>query len=273
MRTPWVLRPARAGFFCGVLVVGLLAGCSREPKALYDEADRLWLAEKYRTALEKYQQIVDGFPKSSWADRALYRMGELYFLFLNDPERAVDSFKELISNYPNSDLAFSAQEYVATLYEQYIKNYDQAIVEYQKLIDWLKGKKGADRFQLAIAECYYRKGEISQAITEYQMLLEEYPGSSWREKGRYQLANALNVLGRNEEAVKEYRKFLRDYPNSVYTPDAKLGLAGSLEDMGRLKEALAVYKDLKGDPDHQSLIAEHIANIERQVQYGPHRRK
>jgi TolA-binding protein len=56
------------------------------------------------------QQIVNQYPDGLVADKALFRLAEVYEIYLNDPEKAMEYYKELMLKYPASLKAAPARQ-------------------------------------------------------------------------------------------------------------------------------------------------------------------
>ena len=56
------------------------------------------------------QQIVNQYPDGLVADKALFRLAEVYEIYLNDPEKAMEYYKELMLKYPASLQAAPARQ-------------------------------------------------------------------------------------------------------------------------------------------------------------------
>lgn len=57
---------------------------------------------KYTEATDYLKKIIELYPNELLADKALYRLGEVYEVYLNDSEKAMQYYKELMLNYPAS---------------------------------------------------------------------------------------------------------------------------------------------------------------------------
>ncbi|MDP2422905.1 MAG: tetratricopeptide repeat protein, partial [Bacteroidales bacterium] len=65
---------------------------------------------KYNDAVVFLQKIVDDFAYDLLADKAMFRLGEVYQHYLNDHEKAMSYFKELLLQHPGSLYAAPARE-------------------------------------------------------------------------------------------------------------------------------------------------------------------
>ena len=75
---------------------------SLSPQEVYNMAYSDYLKGNFLLAIDGFQIYVDHFPKSPFADNAMYWIGECYFS-QKDYEKAIGQFNDLIVNYPQSD--------------------------------------------------------------------------------------------------------------------------------------------------------------------------
>jgi TolA-binding protein len=183
------------------LIVPLMA-CIDRPSILLQEAENAWYKNEHREAIRIFLQIVQRYPDSKQAETALLRVGETYMLNLSNPDKAVEYFSVVISKFPKGEQARAAHENLGNIFEYSKKDYDKAVIQYQYLID--TGEAGdADRYQFAIARCYYRKGDYQQAILEYEMFQKRFPKSELIPEARYQTGNCYFVMNDCDNAIKQ----------------------------------------------------------------------
>jgi len=68
-----------------------------------------------KTALSLYEQVLQLYPKSSYADDACFKIGQYYFM-LGVYSLAEEQFRDLLRQYPNSPLRDGAAYYITQCY-------------------------------------------------------------------------------------------------------------------------------------------------------------
>jgi hypothetical protein len=68
-------------------------------------------------AIQAYEELVKTYPKSFYADRALWRQGDLYETDVKDKTKAAESYEKLLRDYPRSFHARDARERLRKLKE------------------------------------------------------------------------------------------------------------------------------------------------------------
>lgn len=148
------------------------------------------LISSANSAIKSYQEIIDKYPDSKWADDAQFYIAMTYF-YGGEWDKAIEAYQKVITNYPEAklepqtmeddtlilpntipNLHAYAQERIASIYYDMKEDYPQALIEYNKVID----KYPQDRIALAAAfdiERYCSKiKNYEPAIKAYEKLLK-----------------------------------------------------------------------------------------------------
>jgi len=120
------------------------------PEALFDNARQDYLNGNYKLALEGFQEYLERFPVSEFADDAQYWIAQCYF-DQDNFSRALKEYDKVIQQYPKSDKIKSASL-----------------------------KKGM---------CYFELNQIAKGVVQLQRLLEKYPNSDEARLAKERLEN------------------------------------------------------------------------------------
>ena len=100
------------------------AASPEDEKASYDLAFQSLKDLKYADAAEQFQNFLENFPQSDYADNAQYWLGESYYVTRNY-DIALEAFQNLLGTYPDSPkIADGLLKIGYTHYE--LKQWDQA---------------------------------------------------------------------------------------------------------------------------------------------------
>ena len=166
------------------------------PEALYLYATAYLERGRYRAAHEAYQELLNDYPGSEFADEALhgeFRIGEQYLagqrrrawgglLRLRDYDGGVEIMDDFVVNYSDTSLA--------------------------------------EKAQMTKADYYFARGEFEMAEMEYATFARDYPRSPWQTRAL--LRSAESALASFPgikfddaglvEAEERFRQFQRAYP-------------------------------------------------------------
>lgn len=175
---------------------------SLHDKALALEAEAFRLTEEINEAADDeepkhswedvqalYQQLLDEYPRTPSAERALIQSGNLYYAHEQYAE-AQQQFDAYLSTYPEGQLRYQAIQSLGYIYEQQ-GDYQQALVTFQDAEANAPDSQKAAVW-LAIARNQENLGQTDQALATYQRVLDdEDVASGWKDMATERL-NLLN---------------------------------------------------------------------------------
>lgn len=85
---------------------------------MYHEMGTLFDRKYSAEAIKSYQFLRQHYPKSRYCDDALFNVGQIQRVYLNDPKAALATYEEFLQTYPNSRYAGKVKEAVRTLKEE-----------------------------------------------------------------------------------------------------------------------------------------------------------
>jgi TolA-binding protein len=174
-------------------------------------------------------------------DKFLFDGGVIYY-DMEYYDNAITTFQQLINDYPDSEYADDAQYYIGYINEKKLGYYIQALLEYQKLIDNYPNSEFADDAQLGTGNCYYATKDYSHAIEEYQKLIDDYSGSSLLPLAQYSIGQSYRKLANYAQAIIEFTKTIENYPESEYTAPAQYYIASSYYDAQDYNQAILEFQ-------------------------------
>lgn len=243
----------------------LVIGCDALPKREYKSAEKKWVKGDYLGALKGFEKIVEDHPESSVADDAYYWIGQIYYLHLREPRKALESFSIVVTKYPGSPYLIGAQEKIAEIQEKELTDYRQAIVEYQKLADISFDQEVIKRAYYKIGEVYFKMGDYEQARTEWDVFVKKYPKGSQTEEALFRIASTYFIEGRHREAINAYKVFLDTFPQSELALKARFDIASSWEEEGNLEKALEGFKEIEDLYPNKDAVRIKIRAIEERI--------
>jgi len=192
------------------------------------------IKEKIRTIqnaivrLKEQQKVIEEHTSTPLAIQARFRVAELYWWDLNNPQKSIEEYEKLVSEYPHTSVAPQAQWRIGYLYGKKLHSYTEAISAYQKVIQNYPTSALAAESQFQIGRIYESRGEHQKAIKAFLNITTEYP-SFWR------LPAVFYWQGVCYERMKDYSNAINSYRTfvTVYLLEADYV---RLDDIGRYKE-------------------------------------
>lgn len=128
-----------------------LAGCGKNEKDQFEEANRLVQEKKYSEAITAFEKVVKDFPTGENAPKASYEMAKLYQAGLipgvdqiATQQKAVDYYQKVFVDYPKSELAPSALFMSGFIQANTLGKYHEATITYKKFLEVFPKSEFAD---------------------------------------------------------------------------------------------------------------------------------
>jgi len=187
--------------------------------------------------------INDGNPiiVQPCTDKYLFDGGIIYYNSGNY-ETAILTFQQLLDDFPDSPYADDAQYYIAYINEKIFRYYSKALLEYYQLLINYPDSIWADDAQLGMGNCYYASGEYSNAIVEYQKVIDEYPNSPFHAFAQYYIGHSYRNSYNFTQAVTEYNKVIENYPESDYPAPAQYYIGYSYYQSQNYNQAILEFQ-------------------------------
>ena len=143
--------------------------------ALYEKARALLQLDDERSAIACYESLLKQYPRSTYARRASLERAMLYSN-LNDSKSAIEAYKQTIERYPATEEAYTALHGLEDLY-----------VELNKVSEYVAYTKDLGKYHMTLsfaedslqytahymaASHAYEKKQYDQALIEYQALTQ-----------------------------------------------------------------------------------------------------
>lgn len=185
-------------------------------EALFQLGDTYFEMEKYDKAIPPFRRIVSDFKgRTALMNMALLKLG-LISINQGNPTTAVNYYKQVFSNNPEGEEAKQALDALREIYVNELNRPD----EYYAFVESVPGygkvsTSSKDSTFYESAEAQYNSGRYQQAIDGFTTYLAKYP------TGRNTL-NAYFYRGESYSALKQYDKSLVDYAAVVSKGNSKV---------------------------------------------------
>jgi outer membrane protein assembly factor BamD len=226
-------------------------------EALYKEGEKYQKKDREKARLYM-QQVIDSFPKSFYAQRAMLAIADTYFAEGDEGNMilAAAEYREFIARFPPSPSAPYAQYRIGLcFFDKVLKpgrdqqKTIQALAEFKKVILTYPLSEEAKPARDKIKDCeerlaehlftiglhYYRTTAFKASTSRLTEILTSYPMYSGMDEVYFYLGDSYFKWGKADQSIPYFTKLVSDYPKSKYAPKAQ----------DRLKEAAAAQKAAK----------------------------
>jgi TolA-binding protein len=251
--------------------------------AIFQGAYVSGLQKKYEEKIAKLEDLIGKYPKSEYADDALYEIGRSYLTMQNDA-KAIETYNRLLKAYPSSDLARKSALEIAMIHFNR-NNFEQAISAYKNVIAKYPGSEESftalesletvyielndvpaylaytrtlggsirvatasreDSLSYIASEKQYMMASYAKAITGMKTYLNKFcAGGRYCTTAQYYLADSYYKTDDKENALKAYQTLLTITGNQ-YAEEATTRCAEISFDKKDYAVAQKYFKQLEG---------------------------
>ncbi|MBD2176889.1 transglycosylase SLT domain-containing protein [Pseudanabaena sp. FACHB-1998] len=179
------------------------------PITAYKYARSLHRGRQIDSAISAYNRVVQQFPKSPQAPRALVRLTQI-----ESPEVAIAAADRLVANYP--DTAGEALAIKAEILQEKLGSPKAASSVRNLLLARYGNSNEAGELRWRIAKGQARGGQLNNAIAAVEMLIANSPESSFAAEASFWAGKWANQIGDKNRAKKFFEFAIRQHPDSYY---------------------------------------------------------
>jgi TolA-binding protein len=213
----------------------------KEDRAIFDNAMEYYEAGNYELALNSFQDLLNDFPDTIWADDAQYYIAWCN-LAMEEYTQAITEFENLLLNYPDSEYRDDSQYYIGWTYETKLGLPIPAILAYYTFLFEYPDSQWADDAQLGAGNCYYGTSDYGNAITEYQKVIDNYPFSDLLPLAQYSIAQSYRLAYYRNTAIEKYEELILLYPNSEYCSPSQYYIGYCYYEKGQYNMAIDEFQ-------------------------------
>lgn len=217
----------------------LIADFSRNPdlpETIYKIAEEFrWSTrpdkEKYEYARIFYQQIIQSYPDSAYADKAalgISRGKVLSLIISQDFDAAGKALNEMITDFASHPNLPDELYGIAKGYGYWERHEEEKSI-YQQIIQNYPNSKYADRARLGFARANVQSLIISQEYDEAQAALDklivDFSKNPNLHEALYWIAERYIWLNKFEDAINICQQIINNYPDSSWAMKARLSLS------------------------------------------------
>ena len=184
--------------------------------ALCKAADALFAGKQYQSALEKYRQLQQAYPRGALAAQALYQAGAC-LTRLGQPAEAGKLFRTLAEAPTGGVFATRGWLGLAQVGEE-LGQWDDAFAAYDRAMQATGTVWQAEAWN-GRAMLHYRLGQFKTAQADFEGLIAQFPGRPLAEQAGYMRGWCLYLLGQDQAALAVCRQFVEQHPQSAWTPE------------------------------------------------------
>ena len=225
------------------------AACSLRQKPTgenyYAQGQLDFATKEYKAAIENYQQLIDKFPFSPYAEDAEMKIGLAHYQEKDYAEAigALDDFQRMHPTSKNLELV---TYYIGLSYYDQIGREDQdqgktvaALKRFQELEQRFPEGDFAElahekvlvcremlaRNEMIVGNYYYKRANFRAAESRFAELMQKYPETPVAPDALFELGISLEKEGKRYSAAQAFAAVKKHFPNTGYAKKAQAELA------------------------------------------------
>src|SRR5271168_1370419 len=201
--------------------------------------------KEYKAAIENYQQVIDKYPFSPYAEDAEMKIGLAYYQ-QKDYAEAIGALDDFQRMHPTSKNLELVTYYIGMSYYDQIGREDQdqgktvaALKRFQELEQRFPEGDFAElahdkvlvcremlaRNQMIVGDYYYKRANFRAAESRFAELLQKYPETPVAPDALFELGISLEREGKRYSAAQAFAAVKKHFPDSGYAKRAQTELA------------------------------------------------
>jgi TolA-binding protein len=182
-----------------------------------------------RKAIAVFDDLVQKFPLSTFADEALREIGK-YQEEQGRYNEAVTTYRDILARYPSNPENTAVMNRIEFLQHHHIKDHDRGLEQLARLIGEVVSQKPPGEIAYQLAEIYFNDlKEYAAAAEQYTHAIENGIGEEKFITAYFHRARAYHFLSEREpsaveQAIQYYTVFLKLYPDNAFSGEAEYHL-------------------------------------------------
>lgn len=209
--------------------------------------------QEYNHAVLKYEEILKHNPNAKLKVKLVYQLGEIYFLYLNDGEKALYYFSQIKDLTQDRAWLSRASEKMAEIYFTMIKDYSRAASEYMSLIGDNPNTDKIQFYQYQLAISYRKNNDYEKSVGIFNKITADET-HKYHVQSFYELGMAYYYQRKWKEAIYNWMEYLKREKRRENITQAKFMIANAYETNEQLKEAYDIYYSIVGEYPNSNVI-------------------
>ncbi len=254
-------------------------GQSILPNAFYNQAESLFMMDKYRQSMDVYREFAKRFPSDNHAPFALTRLGELMEILGADKTRVIGAYLETYFRYGENPSVIIARLRLlsARMKGMKVKDVDTTVKEILALSQKLDIPHIQQFATVMIADGYNQRGDYIKAVELLVKFFQRNPTGVDENQLKKRIVANINDKMREEveggkfiDGLKTHQKFADNWLKGSPRLDTAFYLGKAFEQGGAQQEAEKYYQEVLNsyyaasttDKIKALLVQEHLPSID-----------
>ncbi len=190
--------------------------------------------------INSLQELLNTFPKSSFADDALYELGRTSER-INKPYEAINYYQQLLQKFPDSNFSSKALLQLGLVYYNQ-SDYKKSLEYYKQVVEKYPGSEEVQPALLGIKNDYVELNQVDAYFTYTKKSASDILVSASEKDSLSYLAAEKLVMSHDPQAKTQLERYLQQYPEGSFSTNAHFYLGEDQYASGDYSAALSDYE-------------------------------
>lgn len=224
------------------------------------EAQKAIENQDFQKAANINDSILSKSFKREIKRKVLFQQGDIYLIYLNKPEKALEYFQQIYENESDPYWQVRSLEKIADINFYHLKKYNNAAKNYEILSEFKPSLNKHDYYKFQMAKALlenkdYKKSEIlfNEIVKDNK---NQYQYDAYFQMG---LINFYNKKW--NAAIDNFKIFISNSSSKEYVVQAKFLVANCYETQEKLREAYNIYYSIIDTYPNMEVIKSRLKSL------------
>lgn len=213
---------------------------------------------QFQKAAEKALKLLEYYPNSRYVDDALLLLGNAYY-YQGEYLSALRRYEELLEKFPKSEFRFQAELGKVKCHVA-LRQWDFAEEILSEILSRPLSKKEKGEASFYQGKLFEYKKDFASAAEAFENALE-YAEKPLQIEAGLALGASCDSIFAYDRAVKAFRQVLKFDPTPEVRLEAQICLAEALKYLGEYSEAIRLLENLLGEEKNKSRAPEMLLEL------------
>lgn len=229
------------------------------------QAQKYIIQQNYETAIIKYKDILSKNLPKEIKVKINFQLGDLYSIYLSKNKEALPYYKAIMKLSSDPLWLVKTQERMGEIYFSYLKDYDKAQIIYEKLSQFKPRLAKQDFYNFRYAISTLKNNQFALAYRLFNEIKNQ-KNHEFRDRVIYYEGLIYFQEKKWEKAVEVWKDYLKTEPRRDNIVQTKFLMANAYETMEKLKIAYNLYYSILGEYPNTAVLKNRLKAIyERRV--------
>lgn len=247
--------------------VYLYVETQNEAHVQFLRAQEQWRNGNYNESTGLYRQVYTDYPRSRYADDALWEISSIHYVNFYDVNRTIFYLQKIISEYPESPRVRECKLRLAEIHEVELGDIPGAIEYWKEALSEESSIRRRNGILFRMANACFKINRFDEALEHFKRVLDSEPGEHLREQSQVRVGTILQIRKQYPESVRYFQQAAAETECRDCRIQAQLGMIESYEFMDEMERAIQIAQAIDPEDYPAPMKDELLARLNEKTKY------